>query len=236
MIKICEYCGKEMILRTIKKGKKVGQILKIDKNKRFCCVDCLNKWQKNVSWEERIGKDNAEKIRKDASNRVSGEKNPSCNKDIAKKISLSLKKYLKDNPRYGEKNSFFGKKHTNETKKYLSDSKKNKWSYDDNGYKKLCENAKKGKEHPNWKNGSSITPYIKFTKTLKLKIKKLDNFTCAICGKQNDKLAVHHIDYNKLNYNETNLVSLCLSCHSKTNFNRDKWQIFFDEYVKNRKL
>ena len=45
-----------------------------------------------------------------------------------------------------------------------------------------------------------------------------------------DTLHVHHIDYDKKNNNENNLISLCCSCHAQTNFKREDWQ----EYFKNR--
>lgn len=40
-------------------------------------------------------------------------------------------------------------------------------------------------------------------------------------------LDVHHIDYNKKNNNEDNLITLCLHCHSRTNYNRDYWKEYF---------
>lgn len=39
---------------------------------------------------------------------------------------------------------------------------------------------------------------------------------------------VHHIDYNKLNCNPNNLITLCKSCHMKTNFNREYWLDYFN--------
>jgi hypothetical protein len=36
-------------------------------------------------------------------------------------------------------------------------------------------------------------------------------------------LPVHHIDYDKKNNDERNLITLCISCHSKTNANREYW-------------
>ena len=39
----------------------------------------------------------------------------------------------------------------------------------------------------------------------------------------------NHIDYNKKNLEEKNLTSLCGSCHTKTNFNREYWQKYFTE-------
>lgn len=45
------------------------------------------------------------------------------------------------------------------------------------------------------------------------------------------KLAIHHIDYDKLNSDEKNLISLCFSCHNKTNVNREQWQLFFESVI-----
>jgi len=90
-------------------------------------------------------------------------------------------------------------------------------------YIKLCENTPKGENHPNWNGGTSFLPYDKnFNKKLKIEIKKLDNYTCCVCDKKTQKLIIHHIDYNKLNSNKNNLVSLCTSCHGKTNYGRNR--------------
>lgn len=75
-----------------------------------------------------------------------------------------------------------------------------------------------------------------FTKELKEQVRKRDNYKCQICGvMQNEiprKLDIHHIDYDKLNCVLNNLVSLCKSCHSKTNTNREYWiQYFIDKQV-----
>jgi len=42
------------------------------------------------------------------------------------------------------------------------------------------------------------------------------------------QLDVHHINYNKKNCDINNLVSLCRSCHMKTNFNREYWIKYFE--------
>lgn len=44
-------------------------------------------------------------------------------------------------------------------------------------------------------------------------------------------LSVHHINYNKYDQTEDNLISLCKSCHTKTNFSREDWTIYFYEEV-----
>jgi len=90
---------------------------------------------------------------------------------------------------------------------------------------------KAGELHRNFNNWSSVKPYsIEWTKKFKEKIRIRDKYTCRICDKVNSK-HVHHIDYNKDNCDPNNLVTLCASCHMKTNFNRDYWKGVFSEVV-----
>jgi len=107
--------------------------------------------------------------------------------------------------------------------------KKNKRAYTEEQFLRQNENTLKGENHPNWNGGSSTLPYpFGFNKVLKENIKKRDNHKCMICNKETQKLAIHHIDYNKNNIDLCNLISLCYSCHPKTNFNRENWIKFFD--------
>lgn len=83
-----------------------------------------------------------------------------------------------------------------------------------------------------WKGGKSFELYGKeFNKKLKEKIRKRDNYTCQECNYTEKqlgyKLPIHHIDYNKKNNNFSNLITLCRSCHSKTNFQREDWINYF---------
>ena len=55
-----------------------------------------------------------------------------------------------------------------------------------------------------------------------IKIKLLEkNIECL------SNLYVHHIDYDKKNLDMNNLISLCNSCHTKTNYNREYWINYF---------
>jgi 5-methylcytosine-specific restriction endonuclease McrA len=60
-----------------------------------------------------------------------------------------------------------------------------------------------------------------------------DNWTCQECGIKchgngtKDKIQCHHIDYNIKNNILKNLVTLCASCHAKTNFGKKEWQSYF---------
>ena len=49
------------------------------------------------------------------------------------------------------------------------------------------------------------------------------------------KLDVHHIDYNKQNCKENNLISLCQNCHITTNGNRDFWFAYYTYIMENFK-
>lgn len=89
-----------------------------------------------------------------------------------------------------------------------------------------------GEKHPNWQGGISFIEYPKeFNNTLKNKIRERDNYCCQICNKNqselNEKLSVHHIDYNKKNNIPENLISLCRNCHGLTNHNMEKWKMHF---------
>jgi len=91
-----------------------------------------------------------------------------------------------------------------------------------------------GSNNPAWNGGGSFEPYpVEFNEKLKYKIRQRDNFTCQIieCGiKENGKAhAVHHIDYDKNNCRDENLITLCISCNTKVNYNRQEWKNLLQE-------
>lgn len=91
-------------------------------------------------------------------------------------------------------------------------------------------------KNPNWDNGISFDPYpVAFNVRLKKKIRERDNFTCQECNYNEQqlgyKLSVHHIDYDKQNISLDNLISLCRSCHSQTNFQREDWKNYFNNRI-----
>jgi len=95
--------------------------------------------------------------------------------------------------------------------------------------------GKRREETPNWRGGLSFEPYgIEFNNDLKQEIRERDDFHCQLCGTKQGEIQhdVHHIDYDKSNNDEQNLISLCRSCHTKTNGNRDYWIQFFQSQNK----
>ena len=159
---------------------------------------------------------------------------------IAKKYNCSkntILKYLKqyDIPWRDKSKSQIGKIVSLETRKNQSLAQIGKISpfkgiknrYTPQVLKKITEanirNARKGKDHHNWINGISKTGYPHyFNDELKSKIRLRDNFICQNCeidegshyrGQRQINLTVHHIDYNKENCEENNLITLCFKCN-----------------------
>lgn len=100
-----------------------------------------------------------------------------------------------------------------------------------------CDKCKYlGKRNPNYIHGKGNDPYpLEFSSRLKLKIRKRDKFTCQKCNlteekyfkKYNRKLTIHHVDYDKQNCKENNLITLCCQCNNKVNFNINYWYSYF---------
>lgn len=101
-------------------------------------------------------------------------------------------------------------------------------------HKKKLSLAKQGEKHPFFNNWSSREPYGKeWSPELRSQIRKRDCYKCQECGYTEDnlrcRLSIHHIDFNKKNNNPDNLISLCKSCHTKTNFNRENWIEYYKQ-------
>ena len=95
----------------------------------------------------------------------------------------------------------------------------------------------RGKNNPSYIDGNSGKSSYSYTflRQIRDRIRVRDNFQCQLCGVPEleliRRLSVHHIDYDKTNNEFYNLVSLCITCHNKTNGNREKWRAYFG-YVK----
>lgn len=88
-----------------------------------------------------------------------------------------------------------------------------------------------GKNNPMFNNWSSFEPYTKeFNNELKELIRNRDNRLCQLCGmkeKEDEKLSVNHINYNKEDCRAENLNALCRACNARVNTNRDFFTLFF---------
>lgn len=93
-------------------------------------------------------------------------------------------------------------------------------------FKKNCQMEKA----PNWIDGRSYLKYPKEFDIVKNEIKQRDGYLCQLCYIPciRKRLGAHHIDYNKMNNNKNNLISLCTGCNSKVNRSRDYWTNYFN--------
>lgn len=225
---ICDYgCGQE--------GK--YQL----KNRKWCCSKSQNscpilrkKFSESHKGEKNYwyGKYRSEETKRKMSENhadVSDKNHPMYGKhhtEESKKKNREKQTWQKgkNNPMYevrlfGEKNPFYGKSHTEKSKSKMRVAKQGLYE---------------GKNNPNWKGGVSKFPYASdWGPKVKRKVLERDNHVCQKCG-EIENLAVHHIDYNKMKCDSTNLITLCNVCNGKANFEREEWQKLYEEIMMRR--
>jgi len=106
-------------------------------------------------------------------------------------------------------------------RKKISDANRKKWQ-DPVYIEKMS-----GVNHCNWKGGSSKEPYCnEFIEPYKEEIREWDNYECRnpYCRGTAVRLAVHHIDYNKMHCHFMNLISVCTSCNIRANTHTKYWK------------
>jgi hypothetical protein len=171
-----------------------------------------------------------------------GKNAPNFGKNHSKESKLKMSKANK------------GKKLSKETRLKISNANKGKKHYlfGKHVSKEICLKISKtlkgrysGKKNPRYINGQGNTPYpSSFNDNLKLKIRERDNFTCQYCNlkEQNHfrdnkqiNLIIHHINYNKENCKEINLITLCNTCNAIANSNRDYWFAYYTYIIEHFK-
>ena len=93
-----------------------------------------------------------------------------------------------------------------------------------------------GEADPNWKGGITDDEYCDVwrDKEYKQDIRARDNNECQNpdCRKNSERLSIHHIDYDKNNCRPQNLITLCISCNARANFNRNFWQAGYEGIIR----
>jgi len=164
----------------------------------------INKGRKlSKEWRDNIGKGNKGKL-------------------IGRKVSQKTREKMSES---GKKKVF-----TKEHKRNLSKAMKGKAKSQEHKDKqsKAMKGKYVGEKASQWRGGISFEPYsIDWTETLKRAVRERDNYICQICSQYGN--IVHHIDYDKKNSGIDNLITLCRSCHTKTNYNRKGWIKYFGQ-------
>lgn len=151
--------------------------------------------------------------------RMSGKNNPLFGKHHSDKTREKMRK-ARLGKYNGKNNSMFGKHHTEEFCLAQSERMKERML---------------GEGNPNWQGGIAAEPYcdIWLDEDYKESILERDNHTCQnpSCWHVTDKLCIHHTDYIKKNCGPWNLITLCLSCNGRANFNRKYWQELYQKII-----
>ena len=95
-----------------------------------------------------------------------------------------------------------------------------------------------GEKHPNYIDGRTFEKYpSEFTRKLREEIIQRDNGKCQgkDCSITREEhlliydrdIEVHHIDYDKQNCKEDNLITACKQCNIRANYDRNYWKEYF---------
>lgn len=98
-----------------------------------------------------------------------------------------------------------------------------------------------GSLSPNWNlNREEVfAPYATdWTSKVKQKVFERDKYVCQNpeCWGKNGKIVPHHIDYDKMNCDSTNLITLCNICNMRSNYDKEKWKLLYEEKIRQRRL
>lgn len=202
--KYCSVCSKELV--TYK-----------ERRKKTCSLVCSIKAKVSIgSKHPRWSGVKKCKICENEITGASARKSKTCSPECASKLSSKIR-IGAGNPRWqggtvtchqcGIEITHSGRLHV----KFCSRKCKAKWQ---------SENLSR-ENSPLWRGGSAYGEYpVEFNAKLRAKIRKRDNYQCRNCSKKQRSLDVHHIDANKQNTSEDNLISLCRSCHRKAHWGR----------------
>ena len=167
------------------------------------------------------GKKHTEETKRKQSEAQSGSKHPMWGTNHTKEHREKIADAMR-----GEKNHFYGATHTASTRRALSnimkDKFRNKTNHPRYGIQHTMESRKKmserkigkrtGSKNHAWRGGYKEKQLPNFLRT---EILFRDDYTCKICGVWDVNVHIHHINHNNKDNRRINLISLCVSCHSR---------------------
>lgn len=97
------------------------------------------------------------------------------------------------------------------------------------GRKTRFDSSVKGDRHPRYIDGRTTTNQLKrqqFRQQVKDEVLDRDDYTCVLCGQRGGDLHIDHIkdwsNYPSLRFDASNCRTLCVDCHYKVTFGREK--------------
>lgn len=191
------------------------------------------------------------------SEEIGGERHPLYGKHFSeeskKKISLANTGYVPSEETRkkiseatsGSNNPRYGKTATPEQRQKQSESMKKFYQEHPEELIHFQESMRNnritrmGPESNFWKGGISFEPYCpKFNNDLKERVRSYFGYECIICGKTTEKngknLCVHHVEYDKsacCDGEPVHFAAMCHRCHSKTNFDRERWEAMMHRII-----
>jgi hypothetical protein len=213
--KLCECgCGNKLDFTKGRKNKKFlkGHAIRKDNiaSKARIGVEPWNKGMVRTN-EEKEKMSNGQKRSYSSGKRkkykITPEHREKLNKSIKYKTKEHIRKIIesrKNNPNY----SLIKKRISNTLKRKYKNKEISSSFYIDGRY------TNNPNSQYNLYNGE-------FTESLKLDVRKRDNWTCQLCNKKRST-SCHHIDENKTNNVVDNLIVLCRSCHSKYHSSKEE--------------
>jgi len=219
---------KEMALGLYINGYTLENISDILNLSRWIITENIKRYipLRNHSESAKLMKNNAGWFRK---GHQAWNKGRSWSESSRKKMSISQLNTYKNNPTLKKTIS----RSTKESMKNVPYKKLAYWKGKNlsQKHKDNIGKAQRGSNHWNWHGGTSFEPYPpSFNNHLKNNIKRRDDYTCQFpnCDEKHN-LVIHHIDYNKKNNKEKNLVTLCNPHNMVVNANRIFWKSFFQQ-------
>jgi len=195
--KTCEYCGKTFLAYYHVKDKA-----------RFCSASCRSKFtakkgEASIFWKGGQGKSICKHCGKEFTN-TGNNPNNYCSKACLDQNRM----------RRIETVCVGCGKHIEKRLSKFAESKLHFCSQE-------CAKAfMVGENSPLWFHGVRDYPAT-FNRKFKDMIRERDNYTCAICKEYGNE--VHHVNYVKTDTVPENCITLCKSCHCKTNHSREHW-------------
>ncbi len=192
---------------------------------QYNCIDCGKKVSRKES--KRCEKCFGISI-KGKGNHMFGKKRP----DLAKRNKLNPPFKNKKRPNFsGENHPHFGKKFPEHSKR-MSGKNHPMFGKKSSMKTRIKQSLAKGGTGIPYENNEYPK---KFSQKLRKKIRIRDDFKCQCCGlsekdhltKFKQILSVHHIDYNKQNCEENNLITTCKTCNNNANGNKDYWFAYY---------